>query len=366
MGISSSFECTASYQALPQPGGAATHPFDGSDIKLNDGRSLAMGETISQSHGIIGRGTCVSRAKMEVKGKEEDVIVKWSWPAKTRTPEVDLVKRATELATQSGDSWVLNHLPKILHAEEKEFDEDSPQRHFGEDYELRVLRIVAQERLRPITELTTAAELSGAFHGIFKCYRWLYEKAGIMHRDISRNNLMYREIDGKIYGVLNDFDLSVLQDKELRSTSKQRTGTEPYMAGDLLVTGPPPPHLYRFDLESLFYVLAYVVCQYHDGKKIDNPPFDAWDHLPTTALRAKKSQFLLADMVPPTSNFLALEALTLLLHEMFGDAYNARKKANTLARLGLASTPFEDDTLGDHITFDKFEKILVANLPPLT
>ncbi|KAJ7883488.1 hypothetical protein B0H14DRAFT_2701921 [Mycena olivaceomarginata] len=173
-----------------------------------------------------------------------------------------------------------------------------------------------------------------------------------MHRDISRNNLMYREIDGKIYGVLNDFDLSVLQDKELRPTSKQRTGTEPYMAVDLLVTGPPPPHLYRFDLESLFYVLAYVVCQYHDGKKIDNPPFDAWDHLPTTALRAKKSQFLLADIVPPTSNFLALEALTLLLHEMFGDAYNARKKANTLARLGLASTPFEDDTLGDHITFD--------------
>ena len=77
---------------------------------------------------------------------------------------------------------------------------------------------------------------------------------------------MYRRIDGKIYGVLNDFDLSVLRDKEPRSTSKQRTGTEPYMAVDLLVTGPPPPHLYRLDVESLFYVIAYVVCQYHEGK----------------------------------------------------------------------------------------------------
>jgi hypothetical protein len=188
-----------------------------------------------------------------------------------------------------------------------------------------------------------------------------------MHRDISRNNLMYRKINGKVYGVLNDFDLSVLLANEPRSTSNQRTGTEPYMAVDLLVTGPPPPHIYRFDLESLFYVIAYVVCQYHDGEKIDNPPFDAWDHLPTTALRAEKWQFLAVAMtVPPTSNFFALRRLTLLLHDMFREAYNARTKAQTLALLDSAPTTFEEKTLGDHITFDKFEKILVANLPSLT
>ncbi|KAJ6521736.1 hypothetical protein B0H19DRAFT_1203531 [Mycena capillaripes] len=306
-----------------------------------------------------------------VEGKEKDVIVKWSWPAETRTSEAQLVGIATDLATTSGDAWVLNHLPKILHAEEKEFDADSPQRrlsaHLGEDYELRVLRIVVQERLRPITELATAAELSEAFLGIFKCYRWLFEKANIMHRDISRNNLMYRRIDGKIYGVLNDFDLSVVLGNEPRSTSKQRTGTEPYMAVDLLVTDTPPPHLYRFDLESLFYVIAYIVCQYHDGNKIDNPPFDNWDHLPTLALRAEKRQFLADAMTtPPTSNFLVLRRLTLLLHEMFSDAYNARKKADTLKLLGLSSAKVEDNTLREHINFDKFEKILVDNLPSST
>jgi hypothetical protein len=178
---------------------------------------------------------------------------------------------------------------------------------------------------------------------------------------------MYRRINGKVYGVLNDFDLSVHLGKEPPSTSKQRTGTVPYMAMDLLVTGPPPPHRYRFDLESLFYVFAYVVCQYHEGKKIDDPPFDAWDHLPTTVLLLKKRQFLADAMtVPPTSNFLALQRLILLLHEMFSDAYDARKTADTLAMLGSASTTFENDTLGDHITFDNFEKILVANLPSLT
>ncbi|KAJ6497924.1 hypothetical protein DFH09DRAFT_1204450 [Mycena vulgaris] len=323
------------------PGGANS-PFRWFDIKLNDGRLLTMGETIFQSHGIIGRGTCVSRAKMEVKGEVTDVIVKWSWPATSRTPEADFVKIATKLATASGDSWVLNHLPKILHAEQKEFDEDSPQRrlskHFGEEYELRVLCTVVQEGLRPITELTTAAELSQAFRGIFK--------SGIMHRDISRNNLMYREIDGKVYGVLNDFDLSVFRDKEPRSTSKQRTGTEPYMAVDLLVTGPPPPHLYRFDLESLLL-----------RKKIDNPPFDAWDHLGTEALQTIKERFLAKVIPKPTSNFLSFNNLNVALHRIFQTGYSAREYAEE------ENDPFDNTTLGGNVDFDKFEVVLETNLP---
>ncbi|KAJ7229860.1 hypothetical protein GGX14DRAFT_581489 [Mycena pura] len=149
-----------------------------------------------------------------------------------------------------------------------------------------------------------------------------------MHRDISRNNLMYRKIDGKVYGVLNDFDLSVLWNKEPRSTSKQRIGTEPYMAVDLLVVGPPPPHLYRFDLESLFYVVAYGTIS-----------------------------------PQPLSVHIHLQRLTLLLHKMFRDAYNARTDAQTLAFLDSSPTDFKDDTVDRLITFDKFEKIFVTHLP---
>ncbi|KAJ7718758.1 hypothetical protein DFH07DRAFT_933460 [Mycena maculata] len=344
--------------------GVLTHPFGGYNIKLNDGRSLTIGETIFQAHGIIGRGTCVSRAKMKIDGEENDVIVKWSWQAKTRMPEADFVKIATDLAIASGDTWVLNHLPKILHAEQKEFDEDSPQqclsKHFGEDYELRALCVVVQEGLCPITELTNAAELGEAFRGIFKCYRWLYEKAGIMHRDISRNNLMYRKISGKVYGVLNDFDLSVLLANEPRSTSKQRTGTEPYMALDLLVTGPPPPHIYRFDLESLFYVIAYVVCQYHDGKKIDNPPFDAWDDLGTEALQTTKRSFLMLPVPDPTSNFLSFNNLNVALRRIFLTGYNARTFATE-----ESDHSFANITLGGNVDFDTFQAILGTNLPPV-
>ncbi|KAJ7263487.1 hypothetical protein C8J57DRAFT_1719047 [Mycena rebaudengoi] len=50
--------------------------------------------------------------------------------------------------------------------------------------------------------------------------------------------------------------------------------------------------LISIDLESLFYVIVYIVYQYHEGNKIDNPPFDAWDHLPTPTLRTEKVTFL--------------------------------------------------------------------------
>ncbi|KAJ7067149.1 hypothetical protein C8F01DRAFT_1247545 [Mycena amicta] len=349
--------------------GVLVSPFGEQVITLNGGRELTLNETIFQSHGIIGRGTCVSRAKMKEGGKNTDVIVKWSWPAKTRKPEAEFIKHATDKARVNGDPWVLDHLPKILHSETKEFKEGTPQRHlathFKDDYELRELRLIVQEELHPITELTDADELREAFRGIFRCYEWLYNVAEIMHRDISRNNLMYRKMNGKIYGVLNDFDLAVFRNDPQPSTSKQRTGTKPYMAADLLVPGPPPPHLYRFDLESLYYVFLHIVCQYHDGKKIDKPPFDAWDHLPITLLRLAKRELILSAMrVSPTLNFLNLRVLIMDLHAMFKDGYNAREKAEDIRlRRQLVPTDadeddFDEETLGGNITFEKFAQIL--------
>ncbi|KAJ7162269.1 hypothetical protein C8R46DRAFT_1222402 [Mycena filopes] len=219
----------------PESPGALTSPFGNSILTLKDQRKLHLGETIFQAHGIIGRGTCVSRATLDGR----NVIVKWSWSAKTRKAEAALVRQATDKATGK-NVWVLNHLPKVIYEEEQELDADSPQRrlseHLGDEYEDRVFRLVVQEELFPITSLTTGEELSQAFHGIFKCYRWLYENIDLMHRDISLNNLMVRKVGNKFYGVLNDFDLAVIKSDLPLSTSNHRTGTAPYMALDLFIT----------------------------------------------------------------------------------------------------------------------------------
>ena len=73
------------------------------------------------------------------------------------------------------------------------------------------------------------------------------------HRDISPKNLMYYWTEqGRIVGVLNDFDLAVLASSAAQS-SKERTGTLPYMADELLRTrGKPIAHIYGEPLNMLF------------------------------------------------------------------------------------------------------------------
>jgi len=85
---------------------------------------------------------------------------------------------------------------------------------------------------------------------------------GIHHGDISYNNLMYdiSETDEPI-GILNDFDLINLATwVDHPTANNDRTGTIPFMAIDLLEGGFEDcrPRLYRHDMESFVWVLAYV------------------------------------------------------------------------------------------------------------
>jgi serine/threonine protein kinase len=160
--------------------------------------------------------------------------------------------------------------------------------------------------------------LAKAFKEIFECmllfaplrhsrshcdagYRWLYEKTETIHRDISIGNLMFHEIEGAVYGVLNDFDLALLLSDEKPSTSKQRTGTKPYMAINLLVPE-PPYHLYRHDLESFLYVLVFLTCQ------IEGSPLADWKNLAMEDLKARKTAAITNEGFPSTgiisSNFV--------------------------------------------------------------
>ncbi|KAF9016195.1 hypothetical protein BDZ89DRAFT_994644 [Hymenopellis radicata] len=235
--------------------------------------------------GIVGRLTYVVRARkldpqnLAVEGPS--VVIKISCPSMSRTPEVALLKQAREAAEKEGgeDHWVLKHLPKVLHSEDIVLVKGSTQHRVAEfllavdrftgakyPYEYRVLRIVVLEELFPVSTLGDPSQYAQVFFDILNCHKWLYDSPRILHRDISMSNLMYRfDDDHNVCGVLNDMDLSSdLNDREdLKATSLRRTGTPPFMAIDLLRKNSiQPEHIYRHDLESLFYVMLILFTRY--------------------------------------------------------------------------------------------------------
>ena len=151
-------------------------------------------------------------------------------------------------------------------------------------YEPRTFRIIVQEELHPLKSLTNAEtsvrpsltlrvvcsvhapRLPSTYPTVV--HRRLYDKPGILHRDLSLHNIMCRidtegQQEQEVYGVLTDYDLSSWKEdlKGDYTRTSQRTGTPPYMTGELLQPR-CTNHLYRRNVESLFYVML-LMCGPH-------------------------------------------------------------------------------------------------------
>lgn len=164
--------------------------FGGQELKLKNGLVLTLGETLFRQHTIIGRGTTTIIAKVknpvelgnvpDLSGDEHtiwegEVVVKFSWPARSRTPEAVFVNDARRVAQQlEGGQKFLNHLPKILYTQDFEPSELSERlatsTYFGKGvYEQRQLRVTVSERLYPITNITDPEALRKAIWEIIDC-----------------------------------------------------------------------------------------------------------------------------------------------------------------------------------------------------
>ena len=137
--------------------------------------TLTFGEVISHEPSLTGRSTAVLHARSS-KWKDADLVVKISWPGSERISETEFLKRATSIAESTiEDEWALDHLPRVLYAQDVVFDSDSTQEKvaslFNEAefangeyiYERRVLRIIIQERLYPLKKLTNVKDIGQVF-----------------------------------------------------------------------------------------------------------------------------------------------------------------------------------------------------------
>ncbi len=205
------------------------------------------------------------------------------------------------------------------------------------------------------------------------------------------SNIMYRfDDDHNAYGVLNDMDLSSdLNDlKDLKATSLRRTGTPPFMAIDLLRKDSlHPAHIYRHDLESLFYVMLILFARYefiaaesNDDRaerllKRSEAPLSEWfdSTLSWEALGEKKELFftriMLSDSPYETENMISSSFADFTdwisdLRYAFKEGLQALDRAITLAKRAVKSgkapsqTSFTNATLGGKFRYSTFFNVM--------
>ena len=177
----------------------------------------------------------------------------------------------------------------------------------------------------------------------------LYERAGILHHDISVNNLMVDANDHSV-GILIDLDLAVrLKDGERRLTFEPvPAGTLAFRAIDVLDQGEFAHELhYRYDLESFFYTLVWILTYYPHSFSTPVCDWSEWYNMhPLAVANSKAGMFFRASAIMPDGPLK--ESWLLKLANLFV------KGQNLLA--GDEDT--DKETMGGYLTYQKFMAVL--------
>ena len=185
-------------------------------------------------------------------------------------------------------------------------------------------------------------------------------------------------MERRVYGVLTDYDLSsftATMNPDYKKTSQQRTGTPPYMALELL-KGTSALHLYRHDLESLFYIMLLTAARHAIGppKGEDKPrvilrrswmlPYEKWFNVPCYYTLGSLKESFFSDMQPITLSRVFEDFLPWLrgLQHCFstglkkkpshiGDDQVLPDWAVALTDSVVQPAQFDDETLGGYIKY---------------
>ncbi|KAI1313249.1 serine/threonine-protein kinase Sgk2 [Xylaria venustula] len=149
-------------------------------------------------------------------------------------------------------------------------------------------RVVLRDYGKPIYKASSRAALVSALEGCIEGHESL-RKAGLLHRDISINNLMINEEEENPSwaSFLIDLDLAIKAQREEVSGAKGKTGTRAFMAIGAILG---QQHSFMHDLESFFWVLFWI-CVHYDGpgKDIGPTEFESWNYESDNKLvRSKK------------------------------------------------------------------------------
>ncbi|GJJ10083.1 hypothetical protein Clacol_004309 [Clathrus columnatus] len=187
------------------------------------------------------------------------VFVKDTWRLSSQTPEHELYKTLKENKVQytatvlnAGD--ILAQQTRTQDFISRKWAKNPPRRlrkHFH-------YRLVLKEIGNPLTTFSSTKLLVTVVHQALIAHKEAYEKADILHRDISANNILIY----KGQALLIDWDLSKNEKDPKQAREAERTGTWQFTAACLLSSKTVGPHTRTDDIESFIYVLTWVAFKY--------------------------------------------------------------------------------------------------------
>ncbi|KAF8889425.1 hypothetical protein CPB84DRAFT_1785548 [Gymnopilus junonius] len=228
---------------------------------------------------IRSRGTTCWKAIDPKTG--DAVLIKEAWRTTMRMSETEFLEEIKNLA--------LPGVVQMLAFQADENDTTAKMRGVDPDSltHSRVFRsrsftrIVFVDGGRPIVEFDSKGEVLYALRDAIAGHRNLWQ-AGILHKDVSRNNILIGCPDRPVgfRGVLIDLDFAMWTTRKDKSWGSDfRTGTQVFQSVNVLKSSrknkksKSAPHSYLDDLESFYYVLCWICFGYSaPGERLDPFP----------------------------------------------------------------------------------------------
>ncbi|KAI5890767.1 uncharacterized protein SCHCODRAFT_02508764 [Schizophyllum commune H4-8] len=253
-------------------------------------------ERLFNSYPIRGRGTVCWRCRRP--GSDEEYVVKSTWVnVNCEESEVSFLEQAQGV---DGIPTLVDH-ELVVDAQGKPRSTDlfrASLRRSSRQHELhgidvlRLQRLVMQPLARPLSDFSSKEELLSAIRDAVagKCIQIaaqsgpddvaahlvLCHERGILHNDISENNIMLRaQVSGRLRrGLLIDLDSATyISQPSGVACAGHHLGTLPFMSCSLLLY-PGLPHLPIHDLESFLYVLMWICTSYAGPMSARRTGFD--------------------------------------------------------------------------------------------